>query len=80
MKTGMKIWRQVPFNYRARYSFPTCIFYSETLLFSELTKKHKGDEMVSYCYFDGFRIDLLFPIYRLAVMYDKFGHSYRDTW
>ena len=48
----------------------------ETL--SYILTAFKGQEMKEQYTVDGYRIDLYFPIHKLSIECDEFGHKYRD--
>ena len=49
---------------------------TETLLY--IQRAFKGEEMINQYYVDGYRIDLYFPKYKLAVECDEFDHNDRN--
>ena len=50
----------------------------ETETFSYILTAFKGQEMKEQYTVDGYRIDLYFPIHKLAIECDEFGHKDRD--
>ena len=45
---------------------------------SHVQEAFKGEEMIEQYHVDGYRIDLYFPEYKLAIECDEFGHRDRD--
>ena len=50
----------------------------ETETISYVTRAFKGEEMIDQYHVDGYRIDLYFPVHKLAVECDEFDHRDRD--
>ena len=50
----------------------------ETETLSYIQRAFKGEEMIDQYCVDGYRIDLYFPKYKLAVECDEFDHNGRD--
>ena len=50
----------------------------ETTTLSHVQEAFKREEMIEQYNVDGYRIDLYFPEYKLAIECDEFGHRDRD--
>ena len=51
----------------------------ETTTMSHIQDAFKGEEMIDQYGVDGYRIDLYFPAYKLAIECDEFNHNDRDV-
>ena len=70
---ALELFEKLGFNsYEHKY------VQKETQTISYITKAFKGEQMIDQYCVDGYRIDLYFPAYKLAIECDEFNHRDRD--